>query len=134
MRTYGRILNEDGTKTWVTVVTDANGFNDSVYLTTLAQCLKLNLGESPFFSNSGIPQYQTIVTQVLPDYYVMATQTQFAPYFASLTITRVQGSFPPVYQVNAVCHNGAILTPYVDSSIVAPQLDNTFILGQSTLG
>lgn len=134
MRTYGRIVNEDGSKTWVVVTTDANGFNDSVYTTTLAQCLKLNLGESPFYAGFGIPQYQTIVTQVLPDYYVMQTQTQFAPYFASLTITRVQGSFPPVYQVNAVCNNGAILTPYVDSSIVAPQIDNTFILGQSTLG
>lgn len=134
MRTYGRIVNEDGSKTWVVVTTDANGYNDSVYTTTLAQCLKLNLGESPFYAGYGIPQYQTIVTQVLPDYYVMATQTQFAPYFASLTITRVQGSSPPVYQVNAVCHNGAILTPYVDSSIVAPQLDNTFILGQSALG
>jgi hypothetical protein len=134
IRTYGRVNNSDGTKTWVTVETDANGFNDNCWLTTLAQCLKLNLGESPFYAGFGIPQYQTIVTQVLPDYYVMTTQTQFAPYFASLTITRVQGSFPPVYQVNAVCHNGAILTPYVDSSIVAPQLDNTFILGQSTLG
>jgi hypothetical protein len=133
-RTYGRVNNADGSKTWVQVNSDANGFDDNVWLTTLAQCLKLNLGESPFYANSGIPQYQTIVTQTLPDFYVMQTQTQFAPYFASLTITRVQGSFPPVYQVNAVCHNGAILTPYVDSSIVAPQLDNTFILGESMLG
>lgn len=134
IRTYARVNNEDGSKTWTVIETDANGFEDNIWLTTLAQCLKLNLGESPFYASFGIPQYQTIVTQVLPDYYVMATQTQFAPYFASLTITRVQGSFPPVYQVNAVCHNGAILSPYVDSSIVAPQLDNTFILGQSTLG
>jgi hypothetical protein len=134
MRTYGRIQNEDGSKTWVQVNTDANGFDDSVWTTTLAQCLKLNLGESPFHANFGIPAFQTIVTQVLPDFYVMQTQSQFAPFFASLTITRVQGSFPPVYQVNAVYHSGALLTPYVDSSIVAPQLDNTFILGASTLG
>lgn len=134
MRTYGRIQNEDGTKTWVTVETDAAGFDDNVWVTTLAQALKLNLGESPFHADVGIPQYQTIVTQVLPDFYVSQTQSQFAPNFASLTITRVQGSFPPVYQVNAVCHSGALLTPYVDSSIVAPQLDNTFILGSSTLG
>lgn len=134
MRTYGRVPNADGTKTWVVVETDANGFDDNCWVTTLAQCLKLNLGESPFHAGFGIPQMQTIVTQVLPDFYVMQTQTQFASRFASLTITRVQGSFPPVYQVNAVCHSGAILTPYVDSSIVAPQLDNTFILGSSTLG
>lgn len=134
MRTYGRIANEDGSKTWVVVQTDANGYNDNVWVTTLAQCLKLNLGESPFYANYGIPQYQTVVTQVFPDFYVAQTQTQFAPHFASLTIVRVQGSFPPVYKANIVCNNGAILSPYVDSSVVAPQLDNTFILGQSTLG
>ncbi|CDY79486.1 hypothetical protein BGLT_02267 [Caballeronia glathei] len=133
MRTWGRIANADGTKTWVKVETDANGFDDNCWLTTLAQALKLNLGESPFFANTGIPQMQTIVTQVLPDFYVNQIQQQFSPHFASLTIARVQGSFPPVYQVTAVCHNGAILTPYVDSSIVAPQLDNTFTLNSSTL-
>ena len=109
MRTYGRNTNEDGSKTWVVVETDANGFDDNVYLTTLAQCLKLNLGESPFYGNFGIPQYQTIMTQVMPDFYAAQTQTQFAPYFASLTITRVQGSYPPVYNVNAVCHSGALI-------------------------
>lgn len=109
MRTYGRQTDEFGNKTWVVVETDENGFSDEVYLTTLAQCLKLNLGESPFFGNYGIPQYQTIMTQVMPDYYASQTQTQFSPYFASLTITRVQGSFPPVYNVDAVCHSGAII-------------------------
>jgi hypothetical protein len=133
MRTWGRISNGDGTKTWVEVSTDSAGYEDNCWLTTLAQALKLNLGESPFFSNTGIPSYQTIVTQVIPDFYVNNIQQQFAPYFSSLTITRQPNTFPPVYQVTAVCHNGAILTPYVDSSIVAPQLDSTFILGTSTL-
>ena len=82
-------------------------------MTTLVQCLQLNLGESPFYSNYGIPAQQTVVTQVLPDFYAMQTQTQFAPYFASLAISRVQGSFPPVYNVTAVCHSGAALTATV---------------------
>lgn len=72
--------------------------------------LKLNLGESPFFANYGIPAHQTVITQVFPDYYAMITQTQFAPYFASLVITRVVGSFPPVYNITAVTHSGAILS------------------------
>lgn len=110
MRTYGRITNPNGTKTWVEVTTDSQGFNDNVYLTTLAQCLKLNLGESPFYSNYGIPAQQTVVTQVFPDYYVAQTQSQFAPYFASLSINRVVGSYPPVYNAKAVTHSGAILT------------------------
>lgn len=109
MRTYGRITNEDGSKTWVEITTDANGYNDSVWLTTLAQTLKLNLGESPFFANYGIPQYQTIVTQVFPDYYTMQTQTQFSPFFASLVISRVPNQIPPVYNVTATTHSGAII-------------------------
>lgn len=113
MRTYGRSYNPDGTYQWVVIETDANGFNDDVYLTTLAQVLKLNLGESPFYANYGIPQYQTIMTQVFPDYYVMNTQTQFAPYFASLAITRVPNAFPPEYNVNVVTHSGAILNPTI---------------------
>jgi len=113
VRTYGRITNSDGSKTWVQISTDANGYEDNVYLTTLAQVLKLNLGESPFYANYGIPQYQTVVTQVFPDYYAMTTQQQFAGYFASLAITRVQGSFPPVYNVNIVTHSGAILNKQI---------------------
>lgn len=89
------------------VNTDANGDNSAIYLTTLVQCLKLNLGESPFYGNYGIPARQSIVTGVFPDFYCAQTQSQFAPYFASLAITRIQGTYPPAYQVNAVCHNGA---------------------------
>ena len=40
MRTYGRVGQVNGIGgTWVVIETDANGFNDNVYLTTLAQVL-----------------------------------------------------------------------------------------------
>lgn len=113
MRTYGRITNTDGSQTWVIVQTDAEGFNDNVYLTTLCQCLKLNLGESPFFANYGIPAQQSVVTQVFPDFYAAQTQQQFAPQFASLVIQRVQGSNPPVYNVHVTDHSGAVLSQQV---------------------
>jgi len=103
------VTNPDGSKTWVVIQTDANGYNENVYLTTLAQVLKLNLGESPFYASYGIPQYQTIQTQVMPDYYAMMTQTQFSPFFAGLTISRVQTSAAPLYNVNAVTFSGSIL-------------------------
>lgn len=109
MRTYGRVTNEDGSKTWVEITTDANGYNDSVYLTTLAQVLKLNLGESPFYANFGIPQVQTILTQVFPDYYVMQTQSYFSQFFASLTINRLPATLPPEYDVQAVTNYGSVL-------------------------
>ena len=109
MRTYGSTYDALGNPSWVEVTTDANGYNDSVYLTSLAQCLKLNLGESPFYANYGIPAYQTVVTQVFPDYYVMVTQGQYASYFASLSIARVVGATSPTYNVAAVTHSGSII-------------------------
>lgn len=109
MRIYGRVYDNLGNPTWVTVSTDANGYNDQVYLTALAQDILLNLGESPFFANNGIPAQQSVVTQVFPDYYAMMAQGQYASYFASLTIVRVPGSYPPVYNVQAITNRGVIL-------------------------
>ncbi|MDP9651704.1 hypothetical protein [Paraburkholderia caledonica] len=113
MRVWGRVTNEDGSKTWIKVVTDSKGYDDNCMLTALCQAIKLNLGESPFYANTGIPQYQTIATQVFPDFYVQAIQQQYAQYFASLAIVRVPGSSPPQYNVSVVCHSGAILSTTV---------------------
>jgi hypothetical protein len=88
MRTYGRTQDvRSGKKTWWVVTTDVNGFNDSVWLTDLAQVCKLNLGESPFFANFGIPAHPSVVTQVFPDFFLARTQQQFASHFASLILT-----------------------------------------------
>ena len=100
MRTWGRV----GT-TWVEVTTDANGFNDAVMLTTLIQTLKLNLGESPFYANYGIPAQQTILQQVAPDYYVNYIQSLFAPYFASLSISKTNSN-PPTYAIAVTTQQG----------------------------
>jgi hypothetical protein len=114
MRTYGRTRDTlTGAKTWRIVTTDAFGFNDSVYLTTLAQVLKLNLGESPFFANYGIPAHQSVVTQVYPDFYMMRTQQQFGQYFASLILTPVpdsaddEGRPVPTYNISVLTNTGA---------------------------
>ncbi|MFM0503974.1 hypothetical protein [Paraburkholderia caffeinilytica] len=110
MRAWGRTYNKDGTYQWVAASTQANGLNDAFYITALAQCLKLNLGESPIYANSGIPQIQTIATQTFPDFYMFRIQQQYAQYFASLTISRVPGTIPPQYNVRAVTHSGAIIS------------------------
>ncbi len=114
-RVYGRTTDIlTGLKTWVVVKTDDQGFNDAVMVTALAQCLKLNLGESPFYANWGIPGVQSVVSQVAPDYYVALMQQRFAGSFASLIITRQQthlvdrDSRPtPVYNVKILTHRGA---------------------------
>lgn len=128
LRTYGRIGVENGGYYWVEVETDANGFNDSVYLTTLCQVLQLGRGESPFYGNYGIPTMTALQTQVPPDLYVAQTQAQFAPFFAALTIARAtaqDGS--PIYNIRAVTNSGAIIA--VDGVTLG-----NFVLGRSLLG
>ena len=111
MRTYGRVGQTNGQGgTWVEVSTSADGDNSNVMLTALSQAIKLGLGESPFWASNGIPAQQSVITQVLPDYYATQTQTFWAPNFASLVITRVPQSSPPTYNMNVVCFNGAQLS------------------------
>lgn len=106
MRTYGRVYDKiTGLPTWVEVDSDSNGHDDWVYVTTLIQCLKLFLGESPFYANYGIPAQQAIIQQLFPDFYVAQTQTQFAQFFASLLVSKVT-SPTPTYNINAVTNAG----------------------------
>lgn len=109
MRTWGRVYAADGTYQWVAVTTDAAGSDENVWLTTLIQCIKLNLGESPFYANLGIPAQPTIMTQVYPDYYMSAIQQWFAPFFAALTISR-ERTFTPTYNVGVTFKNGTSIT------------------------
>lgn len=106
MRTYGRITNEDGSKTWVEVQTDSQTGSDSwVWVTALCQALLLNLNESPFYAQYGIPAEQSILQQIQPDYYVSRTQQQFAQRFASLIVAKdVQQQ---VYKINAILLEGS---------------------------
>ena len=108
MRTWGRVNG-----VWTEVTTDANGYNDAVYVTTLAQVLKLGLGESPFFANYGIPAEQSVISQIQPDYYVMRTQQQFAQFFGTLIISK-QAQLPnrpdPTYSLQVTTKQGAVVT------------------------
>jgi hypothetical protein len=119
MRTYGRVVPDPlypDVKQWVQVNTDANGYDDMVWLTTLIQAIKLNLGESPFFANYGIPAHPSVVAQLAPDYYMNFTQQQFASHFLSLIISKQQNAVDedgipsPSYLVNVITQYGAQLT------------------------
>jgi hypothetical protein len=110
MRTYGRVYSDPQTYTWQEVQTDQSGSNDYVYLTGLIQELKLNLGESPFWANRGIPAGPSVVQQIAPDFYVMQMQQRYAPYFLNITIVKVpggtdsEGSPAPTYRINVTMH------------------------------
>lgn len=116
LRTWGRVRDVlTGEKTWVEVTTDEQGFDDMVMLTTLAQVCKLNLGESPFYADWGIPAEPSVITQIYPDYYVQLTQQRFAPFFPSLLMHKMpdavdeRGAPAPYYSFEAVTHYGAFL-------------------------
>lgn len=112
MRTYGRQADPlTGALTWVVVETSPEAGDDYVWLTTLAQTLKLNLGESPFFANFGIPAKPSVIQQIFPDYYVTRTQQQFAPRFASLIVTKIADPSPN-YKINVTLNNGVPIEPF----------------------
>ena len=101
-----RVWGRNSAGGWVAVVTQPNGNNDQCYVTALCQAIKLSVGESPFYSNVGISAQQSIAKQVYPDYEVSILQSQYAQYFASLTIQRVANSNPPQYNINLLTNSG----------------------------
>ena len=133
MRTYGRTPpDEFGNRQWVQIDPDPiTGANDIIWFATLAQTLRLQLGESPFFANYGIPAIQSVRTQVPPDLYVARTQQQFAQYFASLVIFRNPPVYPPqrqntpTYTAQALTHQGVSLNiPFLTTP---PAISGTFL-------
>lgn len=112
MRIWGRLPPDvHGKRAWVEVTTDpVTGLNDGVYLTWLAQVLQLNLNESPFYADWGIPAIASVRQQIPPDYYVALTQKRFAKYFAFLSIVKAPptGRLPatPTYIGNVVTNVG----------------------------
>jgi hypothetical protein len=115
MRVYGRPstgLNVNHVQTfgpWVEVDTDPSGDNADVYITWLAQVLLLNLNESPFFGNWGIPAKDSVMQQVAPDIFVALIQQRFAPFFASIIVARKQGQVTPTYDISIITKQGAKL-------------------------
>lgn len=109
-RVYGRSwtgqIPGQGTPTWEVVTTDSQGNDEYVYLTWMIQVIQLNLGESPFYANWGIPAVMSVIQQIFPDFYMAIIQQQFQQYFTSLIITRVPGTVQPTYTVNVMFFNG----------------------------
>jgi hypothetical protein len=106
VRTYARYTTPAGVKGWQEVDTAADGSNDMVFVVTLIQVLLLNLGESPFYANYGIPARPSVQQRVWPDFYVARTQRQFSSYFASLIISAQRLAAEPTYNVDLVTNQG----------------------------
>lgn len=119
MRAWGRVYNEDGSYTWQASETDpVTGDNTWVYITNLIQVLKLVLGESPFFSDWGIPAINSVLQQIAPDLYVQITQQRFAPFFAALSISRITTATQPTYRIVATSFSGANFSVIVQGNQV----------------
>ena len=124
MRVYGRVYDELGQPSWFAVQTDATGNNQYIYVTALVQVLRLNLNESPFYGNYGIPAKNSVLQQIAPDYYMAFTQANYSQYFANLIITRVPAQSPPytastpTYNVSVLFKNGTKLQVDIDQERV----------------
>lgn len=123
MRLWARIwsYNPDGSRQnpqptgfpyWTAVTTAPNGDSSMIYLVLLIQNLLLNLNESPFYADRGLPAHQSVVQQVAPDTYVNLTQQRFAVYFANLVVTRLPG-LTPTYRIVATTLQGAQINAVV---------------------
>ena len=124
MRVYGRVYDELGQPSWFAVQTDAAGSNQYIYVTALVQVLRLNLNESPFYGNYGIPAKNSVLQQIAPDYYMAFTQSNYSQYFANLIITRVPAQSPPypastpTYNVSVLFKNGTKVQVDIDQERV----------------
>lgn len=110
MRTWGRVTDPSGAKFWVEVTPDANGYLDSIYLCALAQTLKLNWNESPFYADWGLPAHASVLMQVAPDAYVAMTQGRYAARFMSLLVSKRQGTVDPTYDIFCQFEAGATVS------------------------
>lgn len=106
---------------WVTISTAANGDNSLVYIVSLINYLLLNLNESPFAANAGLPAHQSVMQQVAPDYYVSIAQQTFAPYFLYLSITKqavtqtTTQTPTPTYAITCITPTGVNLNALVSA-------------------
>lgn len=114
--------DEYGNQTWVCVTPDPQtGNTDLLYFAALAQCLRLNLGESPFYADYGIPARQSVATQIPPDFFIARIQSRYSQFFASLVISRgptIQQNRRPVvvYNCYALCHSGLVLNASIPAA------------------
>lgn len=102
MRVWTRQHQPDGTRRWIAV--DGN----QAQIAWLQNALLLQLGESPFWADWGIPVTRTLVSQIWPDYYVNMTQQRFVDSFSSLQITRdpADNDDNPTYRIAAILPDG----------------------------
>lgn len=102
MRVWTRVMGSDGKRTWQPVD------NDQGNIAWLQNALLLQLGESPFWTDWGLPVSKTLVSQIWPDYYLNMTQQRFRDVFPTLQVTRqrVDGQSDPVYSIRAILSDG----------------------------
>ena len=97
MRTYGKT----NAGQWIEVVETSY-----VWLATLAQTLRLNEKESPFYANYGIPAHDSVMSQIAPTIAINRTQAQYSSYFANLSVTKDEAATQPTYNISAIFQNG----------------------------
>jgi hypothetical protein len=81
----------------------------TVWATTFIHTLKLNLGESPFFANYGLPSQESVMTQIAPDFFIEHTRQQYSDKFAILKMT-TKAAINPTYDAFIMTKQGKTIT------------------------
>ncbi|UMM63143.1 hypothetical protein [Aristophania vespae] len=82
MRVWTRQFQSDGTRKWVAVT------GNQAIIAWLQNNLLLQLGESPFYADKGLPVTQSLISRIWPDYYLNQLQEFFRDYVSTIQITR----------------------------------------------
>ncbi|QDH14162.1 hypothetical protein E3E12_08125 [Formicincola oecophyllae] len=107
MRVWTRQWQPGGKRRWVATT------GNQALIAWLQNALLLELGESPFHVDWGIPVTNSLVTRIWPTFYLEQTVGRFRDYFASLQVAPTAGADtengPPDYTISAIFTDG---TPY----------------------
>ncbi|QCE32947.1 hypothetical protein FAI41_04685 [Acetobacteraceae bacterium] len=80
--------DQNGKRQWISVS------NNTAILTWLQQAVLLQLGESPFWVDWGLPVIGALTQGIYPDLYIQKTKERFQPYFLNININRTVPDTP----------------------------------------
>ncbi|KMQ89824.1 hypothetical protein RF55_10509 [Lasius niger] len=98
--------DQDGKRKWISVS------DNTAILTWLQQAVLLQLGESPFWVDWGLPVIGFLSQGIYPDLYMQKTKERFQPYFLNVNINRNIPDNPEdqiAYTVTAIPYPGQTL-------------------------
>jgi hypothetical protein len=77
-------------------------------LVNLLHVLKCEPREMPFHSDKGIALQDSLISKLIPNYYLQRIQQQYSRYFKDLSIT-LKKSYPITFEIKVTLSSGEIV-------------------------